>query len=126
MKTRSKTKSKRNYIKPGILISLSLVAITSVFLFLFPATKFSSSEKIIAINSNETEKEIFLNKLKKDSVIGSSFAFEKTGNVINLWTKLKPGKYKIKKKCEPDKPASSIWKKGSTKKQISDSQTQNP
>lgn len=97
MKASSKKSSKRSYFKPAIIVLLSLVAFASLFLFLLPVTKFSNSEKIIAINSDETEKATFLNKLQKDSVIGSSAAFEKLGNVINLWSKLKPGKYKIKK-----------------------------
>ncbi len=97
MKPRSKTNRKRNYFKIGIIISLCLVAITSFFLFLLPATEFSTSEKIIAINSSETEREVFLNKLQKDSILGYPLAFEKLSDVINLWTKLKPGKYKIKK-----------------------------
>ena len=97
MKTRSKSSSKRRYIKTAIVVSLSLIAFASFLLFLLPATEFSTPEKIIAINSNEIEKEPFLNKLQKDSVVGSSVLFEKLGNTINLWAKLKPGKYKIKK-----------------------------
>lgn len=91
-----KKSAKKRYLKVALLISACLLILLTLILFL-PATQFNQSEKIIVINSSDISKEAFLKKLEKDSVIKSVFIFEKTGDLLGIWKKLKPGKYKIKK-----------------------------
>lgn len=91
-----KKSAKRKYLKAAIILTAVLTLILAIVLFI-PATGFQQTEKTIIINSTDTSKEKFLAKIQKDSILTSVYAFEKIGNVLNIWPKLKPGKYKIQK-----------------------------
>jgi UPF0755 protein len=89
-----KKSAKKKYFRVGIILAGVLVLIMGSLLFI-PATGFQQSEKTIIITSQDATKENFLLKLQKDSILTSVYTFEKIGDLLNIWSKLKPGKYKI-------------------------------
>ena len=84
-------------MKAGIIALAGLGFVMSAFIYFFPVTGFKNADKIIVINSVDINQERFIEKLLNDSVITSKFLFNTIGNGIGLWSKIKPGKYKIKK-----------------------------
>ncbi len=94
-KQRPKKKNKKKWLIIGILLG----AFISVFILFFfiPVTGFTEHEKVILINTSDINKEAFLSKLQKDSVLTSTFLFKQSANLLQLWSSLEPGKYKIKK-----------------------------
>ena len=67
------------------------------WIFLGPATGFSTSEKALYIRSNAATKKAVMDSLIKNDIITNETAFEFVANRLNYWNNIKPGKYQIKK-----------------------------
>lgn len=85
--------------KPNIILIFLGMFIASIlliaWLFLGSATTFSEKSKIVMIR--ETNKSSVLEAFDKAKILRYSFTLELAGASINLWDKMKPGKYEIKK-----------------------------
>lgn len=87
-------------MKKLLLIVLILILISGVvagWIFLGPATGFSSSEKALYIRSNAATKKAVMDSLTKNKIISSETAFGFLANRLDYWKNIKPGKYEIKK-----------------------------
>lgn len=80
-----------------LLILLGLIASIAAYLILGNATTFSGNNKAIIITQQQTNKPEVLKLLKNEGIIKSSFVFEQVGNQLNIWDRIKEGKYKINK-----------------------------
>nr|MBA4139417.1 endolytic transglycosylase MltG [Segetibacter sp.] len=83
------------------IISLMLIAVVvaAIFAWIFigPATTFSENRKYFFIYTGEAHKTSVIESITKDDLVKHPGAFEWLANRMNLWTRLKPGKYEIKK-----------------------------
>lgn len=87
-------------MKKLLLIVLILILICGAvagWIFLGPATGFSSSEKALYIRSNAATKKAVMDSLTKNKIITNETAFEFLANRLDYWKNIKPGKYEIKK-----------------------------
>jgi UPF0755 protein len=80
-----------------LLILLIICGAVAAWIFLGPATGFSSSEKALYIRSNAATKKAVMDSLVKNDIITNETAFEFLANRLNYWKNIKPGKYEIKK-----------------------------
>ncbi|MGZ3914198.1 MAG: endolytic transglycosylase MltG [Flavisolibacter sp.] len=80
-----------------VLILLIVAAGILGWVFLGPATGFSSSKKILYIRTEGATKEAVLDSLKTNKIISNNTAFNWLANRMDLWKNLKPGRYDIKK-----------------------------
>lgn len=67
------------------------------WIFLGPATDFSSDKKALYIRSNAATKKAVMDSLMKNKIITSEMAFEFLASRFNYWKNIKPGKYEIEK-----------------------------
>lgn len=82
----------------GILLTLIVVAALVVaWIFVGPATGFSSSKEALYIRSNAATKEAVLDSLRTNKIIKNEAAFSFLANRLNYWGTIKPGKYEIHK-----------------------------
>ncbi|MGN6398855.1 MAG: endolytic transglycosylase MltG [Flavisolibacter sp.] len=87
-------------MKKLIVIVLAILIVgagVAAWLFLGPATGFSSSKEFLYIRSNAATKEAVLDSLNKNKIITNNTMFNWLANRISLWKNIKPGKYEIKK-----------------------------
>lgn len=80
-----------------LLILIVVGGAIAAWIFLGPATGFSSSQKALYINSNRATKKAVMDSLIKNKIITNDAAFEFLANRLNYWKNIKPGKYEIKK-----------------------------
>ena len=59
------------------------------------ATSFRENSKTILVDEQVIDKETLSNLLKEKEIISNAFAFETLGSQLNIWNKIKPGKFKI-------------------------------
>lgn len=69
----------------------------AAWIFLGPATNFSSEKKTLYIRSNAATKKAVLDSLEKNHIITNTAAFEFLAGRLNYWKNIRPGKYDIKK-----------------------------
>lgn len=67
------------------------------YLLFSSATNFDSSKKQFVIEANKTSREAVLETLLDNKIIKYSFAIKMLGNQLNIWQKIKPGKYEVKR-----------------------------
>lgn len=79
-----------------LLILLVICGAVAGWIFLGPATGFSSSEKALYIRGNAATKKAVMDSLIKNKIITNETAFEFLANRLNYWKNIKPGKYEIK------------------------------
>jgi UPF0755 protein len=87
-------------MKKLLLILLVLLIIGGAiagWIFLGPATGFSSNEKSLYIRSNVATKKAITDSLVINKIITNETAFEFLANKFDYWKNIKPGKYDIKK-----------------------------
>ncbi len=96
MKKERKQKTSK---KPSIILIFLGMFIASIlliaWLFLGSATTFSEKSKIVLIT--ETNKSTVLDAFEKAGILRFNSTLGIAGASINLWDKMKPGKYEIKK-----------------------------
>jgi len=84
-----------------VIISLILIAIViaaiAAWIFVGPATSFTNSKKYLFIRTGEADPASVINTITKDDLVEHPGAFEWLANRLNLWDRLKPGRYEIKK-----------------------------
>ena len=74
-----------------------LVAAVAVWLIIGSGTTFSDNKKYLYIYTGKENKEAVLASIKNDNLLNSPRIFEWLANRMDVWEKLKPGKYEIKK-----------------------------
>ena len=87
-----------------IIILLSLLCSAGIIaLFTFGnGTNFSEKARSFIILENQTDQKSVMAILEKEHIISNNFAFSTLSSQMNIWEKIKPGKYEIKK-------GQSIW-----------------
>jgi UPF0755 protein len=80
-----------------ILFLLIICGAVAAWIFLGPATAFSSDKKALYIRSNATTKKAVMDSLVNNKIISNETAFEFLANRLNYWNNIKPGKYEINK-----------------------------
>lgn len=80
-----------------LLILIVIGGAIAGWIFLGPATGFSSSEKALYIRSDAATKNAVIDSLVKNEIITNTAAFGFLANRFNYWQNIKPGKYEIKK-----------------------------
>jgi UPF0755 protein len=82
----------------GILLALVvLVGAAVAWIFLGPATGFSTPKETIYIRSNAATKGAVLDSLRTNRIIKNETAFSFLADRLNYWKLIKPGKYDIRK-----------------------------
>src|SRR5215212_7358252 len=87
-------------MKKLLVVLLMLVIISGAiagWIFLGPATGFSTNEKALYIRSNAATKKAVMDSLVKNRIITNETAFEFLANRLTYWKNIKPGKYVINK-----------------------------
>ncbi|MGZ3975234.1 MAG: endolytic transglycosylase MltG, partial [Flavisolibacter sp.] len=79
-----------------LLIIVVFCAAIAAWIFLGPATGFSSHEKSLYIRSHAATKRAVIDSLVKNNIITNETAFEFLANRLDYWKNIKPGKYEIK------------------------------
>lgn len=80
-----------------VLILIIAGTLIGAWIFLGPATGFSSSQKALYISSNAATQKAILDSLTKNEIVGNTSAFNFLANRFNYWKNIRPGKYEIKK-----------------------------
>lgn len=80
-----------------LLILLIVGGAIAGWIFLGPATGFSSNEKALYIKSNAATKKAVMDSLVKNQIITNETAFEFLADRLDYWKNIKPGKYVINK-----------------------------
>ncbi len=78
-----------------ILLIISLLAATAYIIFA-PATAFSEKNKSVVIPQGNTGKEEVAELFVEKEIISNGWAFKLLGDAMNIWGKVKPGKFQIK------------------------------
>lgn len=87
-------------MKKLLIIVIAVIvfcALVAAWIFLGPATGFSSDKKALYIRSDAATKKAVMDSLVKNRIISNETAFEFLANRLNFWKNIKPGKYEIKK-----------------------------
>ena len=79
----------------GLVLLILLFAVMAYWFFFSSATSFSEKSKYFLIR--DTGKEQVLDALEKSGTIKHSGAFALLGSAMDIWKKIRPGKYEIKK-----------------------------
>ncbi len=80
------------YILLLIIISLAVTA----YIFFAPATAFTEKSKSVVIELGMTGKEDVAEIFEKKEIVKNGWAFKLLGDGLNIWGKIKPGKFMIK------------------------------
>ncbi|WP_153800524.1 endolytic transglycosylase MltG [Foetidibacter luteolus] len=80
-----------------LLIILLLLAALFAWLFFGPATAFSEKSKFLYIRDNEDVKTQVQNQFESEDFINSKWLFYLAAERLNVWKRLKPGRFEIKK-----------------------------
>ena len=81
-----------------ILLTLVIIGVAIAgWIFLGPATGFSSPTKNLYIRGNVATKKAVIDSLVHNKIITNDMAFEFLANRLDYWKNIKPGKYEIKK-----------------------------
>ena len=81
----------------ALLLSFIILASFVWWIFYGAATAFNDDFETVLIQDENITKEKLINELVNNKIISSTFLFEKLGNQMQLWERVKKGKYKIKK-----------------------------
>ena len=82
----------------AIVIFLLVTLIISTIYFVFaPATSFSERSRSFVIEKGKNNKEALVRLLQEKEIVKYEWAFELLGNQFNIWSKLKLGKFEVKK-----------------------------
>lgn len=69
----------------------------ATWIFLGPATGFSSGKETLYIRSKAATKKSVLDSLRKNKIVTNEMAFEFLAERMGYWKKIRPGKYEIEK-----------------------------
>jgi UPF0755 protein len=83
------------------IISLIILAIVGAaifaWIFIGPATSFTENRKYLFVYTGQTNEASVIKSITEEDLVRHPGAFEWLANRLNLWTRLKPGKFEIKK-----------------------------
>lgn len=80
-----------------LIILFAVVVICLAYLALKPATQFETDKAYFIIYPGKTKPEQVVETLKEQNIIQNARNFRIMGNVLNIWEKVVPGKYEVKK-----------------------------
>ena len=78
-----------------LLLGLLLAAVTGWFL-LGSGTAFSDSKTYIFVKTNKADKKSVMEFIRKNNLLKHPYIFEKLANQMNVWQKIKPGRFEVK------------------------------
>jgi len=81
-----------------LILSLVLLLAISAYILLASATNFDEKTKSFVIEEGKTNKDEVVDLLKQKGIITNGWAFSLVADQLNVWTKLRPGKYEVRKK----------------------------
>jgi UPF0755 protein len=84
------------------LLSLTLILLLAIvgyvaWLVIGPTTGFAENVKYLYIPSDSAQKDLVLQIIERDSIVGNPTIFSLLANRLDYWKAIKPGKYKIEK-----------------------------
>ena len=98
---RKKTASKKNApSKKWVIVVVSLIAIICLgftALFFLPATRFEEKSRMVTIYKDQTQKSAVLAAFEEAGILRFNSLLGIAGAPFNIWDKMKPGRYEIKK-----------------------------
>lgn len=80
-----------------LLAVLLLLAGIAAWIFLSPATGFTTQREYLYIGTVAATKEAVLDSLEKNKIVTNTTAFNFLADRLNYWQNIRPGKYEIKK-----------------------------
>jgi UPF0755 protein len=80
-----------------VFLLLLIGAGAAAWIFLGPATGFSSDKETVFIRTQAATRTAVLDSLQKNSIITNRAAFEWLADKMNYWARIRPGKYEIDK-----------------------------
>ena len=86
-------------MKKTTLFSLSAIAAVILFfcyLLFMPASSFDEKNKSFIIEEGKTDKTDVIELLEQKEIVKHGWAFSLLADAMNVWTKIKPGKYQVK------------------------------
>lgn len=93
--SKATNRSKKTLI--GISIAFILVAATVYWLFAFSATAFDEKSRMVTIEKDNTQKSAVLKVFEEAGILRFPSLLGIAGAPFNIWDKMKPGRYEIKK-----------------------------
>ncbi len=81
----------------GFVLLLVVGAGIGAWIFLGSATGFSSAKQALYIRTNAATKQAILDSLTKNKIVTNTAAFSWLAGRMDLWKRIHPGKYEIKK-----------------------------
>lgn len=86
----------KKFIRTILIVFIILLLVTG-WLLLGPATAFTNSSAIIYVHSNQHAKQEVVQQLKEKNILQFPSFFLFAANQANVWERLKPGRFEIKK-----------------------------
>ncbi len=77
-------------------ITIIFAAAILVWIIFSGATSFSERNKQFIIEESKTSKKEVIQTLQQNNIIGGSMAIGYIGDILGIWSKIKPGKYAVK------------------------------
>ncbi|WP_439506479.1 endolytic transglycosylase MltG [Sediminibacterium sp.] len=98
-KKQTHQKSSNQFKRPliGLFISIILIALIGYILFALPATAFDEKSRMIVIEKDKTQKPDVLKVFDDAGILKFNSLLGIAGAPFNIWDKMKPGRYEIKK-----------------------------
>jgi UPF0755 protein len=87
-------------MKKLLLIVFGLIVLAGIigaWLFFGSTTSFKGDKEFLYIRSNAATKQAVLDSIDKNNIVSNKTAFDWLANRLDLWKKIKPGKYEIRK-----------------------------
>ncbi len=81
----------------SLLLSIIFLSCFVLWIFFGSTTSFSENEKTIVVAEENISKNDLLKLLVDEKIISTPFLFEKIGNQLKIWDRVKFGKFKVKK-----------------------------
>jgi UPF0755 protein len=81
----------------GIITIAIIIAAVFAWLILGPSTAFSEKSKYLYIATDKANSMAVMDSIEKNNLIANTGMFSFLANRMNLWERLKPGRYKIEK-----------------------------
>ena len=81
-----------------LILSLVLLLAISAYILLASATNFDEKTKSFVIEAGRPNKDEVVDLLNQKGIITNGWAFSLVADQLNVWTKLRPGKYEVRKK----------------------------
>ncbi|MBL0884408.1 MAG: endolytic transglycosylase MltG, partial [Chitinophagaceae bacterium] len=80
-----------------VILILLIIFGVSTWLVFGSNTSFTETQRYFIIEPGKTEKSFVLKTLKENGIISQTFGLSMVGTVSTVWSKIKPGKYEVKK-----------------------------